>query len=417
MRYQLDDLTIDTTKKLVLRADERINVSGLSFDFLSFLLTKNTDVVSFDELISGVWAPTIVNEDTVTQRVLLLRNVLGDDVRNPRYIRSVRSRGYQLVASPVPVKKKGLECFLTKLKPKVFTAIAVTLCFAISSLWVLSNSGQKHIHFLNQDVQNSRTDPSTGRENKRLARAYYYSKIGQHDDNNRAIDLYQQVLLDEPGNHDAKIGLSLSYTADMCRYNADRQRAREAEKLAIDVIKDVPGSIKAHRALAYSYDCRGKIQSAKASYRRAIELDPNRDVKSQSSLAYLQGETGQLADALALNLYVSRTDPEQTFSMIQLARVYELLGLHRLAEPLYSESFELYPDNMFSNLAYPRHLFHQGKFAAAKTVLARAKSRPTHPSLLALSAELALIDGDLNLAQSELAVAAEMRPAEGILLC
>lgn len=57
--------------------------------------------MSFDKLIQSVWAPAMVNEETVTQRVKLLRQALGDDSRNPRYLRSVRGLGYQLCSAPL----------------------------------------------------------------------------------------------------------------------------------------------------------------------------------------------------------------------------------------------------------------------------------------------------------------------------
>jgi len=129
MYYYLDDLTIDTVKKKVWRSQQSLKVSGLNFQFLSFMLNKDTAVVTFDELIDGVWSPAIVNEDTVTQRVLLLRNALGDNTHNPRYIRSVRGRGYQLVAQPITDNmmakttglQTGLRCPLIALTACVLT--------------------------------------------------------------------------------------------------------------------------------------------------------------------------------------------------------------------------------------------------------------------------------------------------------
>ena len=102
MIYYLDDLTIDIAKKKVIRSHECLKVSGLNFQFLSFMLTQGTDVVTFEVLIEGVWSPAIVNEDTVTQRVRLLRSALGENRHNPRYIRSVRGQGYQLVTQAKP---------------------------------------------------------------------------------------------------------------------------------------------------------------------------------------------------------------------------------------------------------------------------------------------------------------------------
>jgi len=84
-------------------------VSGLSFRLLEVLLEQGQRVVGFDELMERVWAPAVVNEETVTQRVRLLRQALRDDGRNPRYLRSVRGRGYQLCIEPQRIDEPQVE--------------------------------------------------------------------------------------------------------------------------------------------------------------------------------------------------------------------------------------------------------------------------------------------------------------------
>ena len=98
-RYRLDDLLIDVPRQRVERDGVLLDVGGLSFRLLECLLEQGQRVVGFDELIERVWAPAVVNEETVTQRVRLLRQSLGDDGRNPRYLRSVRGLGYLLEES------------------------------------------------------------------------------------------------------------------------------------------------------------------------------------------------------------------------------------------------------------------------------------------------------------------------------
>lgn len=403
MVYYLDDLTIDITRKKVLRSQQCLNVSGLNYRFLSFMLTKNTTVVTFDELIDSVWSPTIVNEETVTQRVRLLRRALGDNGHNPRYIRSVRGQGYQLVAQSTVdiVKLIKPSAQINRARPFVWlTACVLVLCLSFLS-------GLDRVSRFNLFKEVSNRDST----DKFMERAVYYASIGQQDDNDRAIELYQRVLLTESKNTKAMIGLSHAYTMSMCRFNADWSRAEHAEVLARKVIAIEPNNFNALRVLGYSQDCRGQSLAAREAYLQAIELDPNNDVKSQSSLAYLLGESGELAKALTINLFVQKTDPEQTFSLIQIGRIYELLGLYSRAEALYAESFELYPDNILSNLSYPRHLFLQGRFLAARKIVTRAKTRPLHPDLLVLSAELALLDNDTTQANSELLAATAMRPS------
>lgn len=98
MIYSLDDLLVDTGRQSVSRNAESIALPKLSFDLLIALIRSAPNVVSMDELMQQVWPGLVVSPETVSQRVKLLRDALGDDSRAPRYIASLRGRGYQLVA-------------------------------------------------------------------------------------------------------------------------------------------------------------------------------------------------------------------------------------------------------------------------------------------------------------------------------
>jgi len=96
------DIDIDTESGTVWRNDEVIDLPELSFRLLVTLVSRAPAMVSKDELIADVWGDVVVSDETLMQRVRLLRQVLGDDSQNPRYIASVRGRGYRL-AAPVEV--------------------------------------------------------------------------------------------------------------------------------------------------------------------------------------------------------------------------------------------------------------------------------------------------------------------------
>jgi Transcriptional regulatory protein, C terminal len=46
-----------------------------------------------------VWPKAVVSPETLSQRIKLLRDALGDDPRSPRYIEGLRGRGYRLIPS------------------------------------------------------------------------------------------------------------------------------------------------------------------------------------------------------------------------------------------------------------------------------------------------------------------------------
>ncbi len=93
----MDDLVIDTRVRRVTRGDADLGVAGLSFDLLVELVRAAPGLVSVDALMASVWKGIIVSPETITQRVKLLRQALGDTVDNPRYIAARRGYGYRLV--------------------------------------------------------------------------------------------------------------------------------------------------------------------------------------------------------------------------------------------------------------------------------------------------------------------------------
>jgi len=397
--YRLADLEIDFAMRRVLRGDADLNVGGLSYDLLRYLVEQGERAVGFDELIEQVWAPAVVNEETVTQRVKLLRQALGDDGRNPRYIRSVRGRGYQLCSAPLPIEMETAAGALRQPPRWVgLTAVAVLLALAGWGLWILRSPLPVHA-----DARDELTQ-----------RARYYADIGQNDNNERAIALYEDALRAEPDNVAARVGLSRALSARMCLYNGGPDSAVRAQALAEAVIAQAPKDSAAHAAMAYSLDCRGYVNAAIGEYEQAIALDPAARADSRASVAYLYMGKGRLAEALENDLAVERVGVKLRHLDLQIARCLELLGFAAAAEQRYAKIFRLYPDNVFGNAAWPRYLFTQGRYAKAENALAEALARPAHPQLYLLAGELALLRGDRARAVEMFDKAAALRPHQSL---
>ena len=98
------DLHVDVGQQRVTRAGIKITLPDLSFQLLLALIRVAPNVLSNDLLMARVWPGQIVSPETVSKRVNLLREALGDDAKDPRYIAGVRNRGYRLVAAVSPAR-------------------------------------------------------------------------------------------------------------------------------------------------------------------------------------------------------------------------------------------------------------------------------------------------------------------------
>lgn len=67
------------------------------FDLLVFLVERRGDAVHRRDIFDQVWADVVVSDSALSQAIRTLRRTLGDDSREPTFIRTVSRHGYQFV--------------------------------------------------------------------------------------------------------------------------------------------------------------------------------------------------------------------------------------------------------------------------------------------------------------------------------
>jgi len=72
-------------------------------DVLVFLAERQGEVVSRQQILDAVWREVVVGDEVVSRAVSLLRTELGDDQKNPRYLKTISKRGYCLIADVILV--------------------------------------------------------------------------------------------------------------------------------------------------------------------------------------------------------------------------------------------------------------------------------------------------------------------------
>jgi len=96
---QIGDLRLDPRQRCVWRGEEKIQLPKLSFDLLLCLARHAPAVVPMEQLLTEVWGDVVVSDETVKQRVSMLRQSLRETGDEPKYLESVRSIGYRLIPS------------------------------------------------------------------------------------------------------------------------------------------------------------------------------------------------------------------------------------------------------------------------------------------------------------------------------
>jgi DNA-binding winged helix-turn-helix (wHTH) protein len=390
VQIEVLDLTIEPHEYLVHRKGEVINLPKLSYELFLYLIENAQKTCSIEQLSAAVWKTSIVSNDTVIQRITLLRKALEDDPKTPKYIESVRGRGYRLIVKPTYTSP-------TNHKKALLIGSMATALFFIGMLayWFFVTAHQQEPLRVESGSMPSVNEASS--VNSLLERGNFYLDVGQNENIDRAIELFNTVLISEPNNIGALVGLSYALSKSVCRYNQPISRAQRANKLAAQAIGIDSQSSLAQAALAYSWDCLGNLELALEHYLLSIELDPQ-NYKSMGSAAHLLETKGQLISAFNLTQRAKQLKPENHMVDLQTARIFELLKFTSQAQASYQRLFVLYPDNVFINEAYPRFLFFQSRYSEAKEVIEKTLKRDVERrDIFLLYAELVwLLEGKIK---------------------
>jgi Tol biopolymer transport system component/DNA-binding winged helix-turn-helix (wHTH) protein len=104
--YEFGPFRLDPVERQLWRDGEEIRLAAKSFDVLfHFVRNPKGRMISKDEFMSTIWPDVIVDETSLTGNVSILRQALGDDAREPKYIQTVSRRGYRFLAPVREVKQ------------------------------------------------------------------------------------------------------------------------------------------------------------------------------------------------------------------------------------------------------------------------------------------------------------------------
>lgn len=93
----------------ISRGMEDVRVEPKVMDVLVRLAEQPGRTVTKEAFMEEVWADTVVTDDALLRCISELRKIFQDDPREPRYIETIRKKGYRLIASVSPVEAAPQE--------------------------------------------------------------------------------------------------------------------------------------------------------------------------------------------------------------------------------------------------------------------------------------------------------------------
>ena len=95
--FSFADVEVRESEFSIVKAGEVLPVEPRAFRVLLYLLRNPQRLITKDELLNAVWNDYSVSENSLTRCIALLRRLLGDDTRDPRYIATVPTVGYRFL--------------------------------------------------------------------------------------------------------------------------------------------------------------------------------------------------------------------------------------------------------------------------------------------------------------------------------
>jgi adenylate cyclase len=397
--FRIADLTLDTGRRLLLRDAEPIALGPLTYQLLLTLVQAAPDVVSHDELVRSVWDGRAVSPETISQRVKLLRDALGDDPANPRYVEGVRGHGYRLLPSVEASSNGAVAATRAKRLTRAGTALALLLVAAVVAWIVMTPSATTR----------------AAREGTAIAVLPFVDLSEARDQQYLADGLAEEIL-----NLLAK-GTSLRVIA---RTSSFSFRDKNADVTSIG------------NALHVTHVLEGTVRRAGERVRVTVRLVDAADGTRLWSESYER----PVGDMLALQTDVARSVAAELKANLQQAVKFPAARVNAEAYELYLQGQQKFREWAYADATryFERALALDSEFIPAyyglgvsyvmqvvdvqvpvaenrdklDAVLSRGlRLAPDDPGLLALSAQLARYDGDIRLAEQRFATALQRDPS------
>jgi DNA-binding winged helix-turn-helix (wHTH) protein len=94
LRFRFGEFLLDPDSRQLFRDGAEVHVQPKTFELLDLLVRTRPRALSKQHIRGQLWPDTVVGEASLTVAVAELRAALGDDAKEPRFVRTVYGFGY-----------------------------------------------------------------------------------------------------------------------------------------------------------------------------------------------------------------------------------------------------------------------------------------------------------------------------------
>jgi DNA-binding winged helix-turn-helix (wHTH) protein len=100
-RYRFGEFIVSPRRRVLVRNGREQPLIPRYFDLLVFLIERRGEAVHRRDIFDRIWSDVVVSDSALSQAIRTIRRVLGDDSREPRFVRTVSRHGYRFVFADV----------------------------------------------------------------------------------------------------------------------------------------------------------------------------------------------------------------------------------------------------------------------------------------------------------------------------
>ena len=114
MRVRFGDCVLDSDTRQLFVGRQEVHLQPKAFQFLDLLLQNRPKAVSKDEIHEKLWPGTFVSDGTLTSLLAEVREAIGDDAHEPRFVRTLHRFGYAFSGTAEEVRESPSDPAVAK---------------------------------------------------------------------------------------------------------------------------------------------------------------------------------------------------------------------------------------------------------------------------------------------------------------
>jgi tetratricopeptide (TPR) repeat protein len=339
------------------RAGLRINLQAQPFRVLSLLLERPGEIVTRAEIVQVLWGNGIFVDfdQSVGAVIRKLRAALGDSATAPRYIETLRHRGYRFLlpcetddapsglarvsAAPIPGVNSPVRG--SHISIGLSAAMALALILLLWSVRPSESAGSSQ----NEIAHKASKSPQNVEAYLAYQKGRYLWRTRAAAAVETSIEYFQQALDLDPDYAPAYAGIADAYAILNFYTGQQRNTSMERAKAAIQRALKLDQSLaEAHATQAYiKFYYEWDWPGAESGFRKAIALNPNYATAHQWYAEYLF-YMERFQEALREINKAHELDPQSVVINLQLASPYMFSRKYEQAIQKIREALRLNPE-------------------------------------------------------------------------